>query len=328
MGTPVYMSPEQCRGAGEVDFRSDIYSLGCVLYELACGQPPFLRAGFGEIIAAHMYAEPPSPRSLAPSVTPGLEALLLRLLAKEPGARPASMEAVRRELEVVAGIRPSDRHSAVRQAGTNAPTLLPVATVPPSTTLGGAASEASLHPTGGATLSDLPRRRPVALAVGAVAALGALVAVAALALHSPATPRAVSAGAAADPAPGKAPAPVVAPVASPKIVPATVALRIESDPPGAEVFDAETGKLLGESPIVYDTPRHAGEVGFKLRLAGYEEARLALDGQTDGSARATLHPLAAAHKTSSAAHAHSAPSRKPALPAPKMRAGEVGLFDD
>jgi len=67
MGTPVYMSPEQCRGSGEIDHRTDIYSLGCILFEMVAGRPPFTYEGFGELIQAHMSTTPPRLRSLDPS---------------------------------------------------------------------------------------------------------------------------------------------------------------------------------------------------------------------------------------------------------------------
>jgi serine/threonine protein kinase len=63
MGTPVYMSPEQCRGAGEVDHRSDVYALGCVMFHLLVGRPPFDHEGLGEILAAHLREPPPAPSS-------------------------------------------------------------------------------------------------------------------------------------------------------------------------------------------------------------------------------------------------------------------------
>ena len=87
MGTPLYMSPEQCRGAGKVDARADFYSLGCILYELLCGQPPFVREGLGAVLGAHMYEQPAPPHSLEPSLEPAVDAFVLRLMAKEPGDR-------------------------------------------------------------------------------------------------------------------------------------------------------------------------------------------------------------------------------------------------
>jgi len=99
IGTPTYMSPEQCRGGSKaVDGRSDVYSLGCILYETLCGRPPFVRDGMGELIVAHVAEPPDDPRSLVPDLSPALAGLVMRMLAKAPDARPPTMESVSREI--------------------------------------------------------------------------------------------------------------------------------------------------------------------------------------------------------------------------------------
>src|SRR4029079_13414082 len=85
-GSPPYMSPEQCASTGGVDARSDLYSLGCIFYELECGRPPFGHGGI-ELIASHLRDTPPPPRALAPWLPPAVEQVILGLLEKQPERR-------------------------------------------------------------------------------------------------------------------------------------------------------------------------------------------------------------------------------------------------
>ena len=98
MGTPIYMSPEQCRGAVTVDEKSDVYSFGIMLYEMLVGRPPFVAEGQGDLIAMHMFAPPPPLGSYVPGAPPELLSLMERILAKDPAARP-SMALVATELQ-------------------------------------------------------------------------------------------------------------------------------------------------------------------------------------------------------------------------------------
>jgi len=91
MGTPVYMSPEQCRGAGVVDQRSDVYSIGCVMMTMLTGKPPFDGSGSGELIVHHMTSPPPFAAERVPGMPPVIDQILQRCLAKDPHVRFQSM---------------------------------------------------------------------------------------------------------------------------------------------------------------------------------------------------------------------------------------------
>ena len=91
MGTPDYMPPEQAQGK-TADFRSDIYSLGVVLFEIFTGRLPFDGANPMEVVVAHIQKAPPRPRALNPAVPAELEAVILRALEKTPERRYASVE--------------------------------------------------------------------------------------------------------------------------------------------------------------------------------------------------------------------------------------------
>ncbi len=112
MGTPVYMSPEQCRGAGEVDLRTDVYALGCMVFEMLVGHPPFVGEGAGEILGMHQFVEPPDIRTLRADVPPDLMAVVMRSLAKKPDQRQQNMAEFAAALQPFAAGMPSAERSA------------------------------------------------------------------------------------------------------------------------------------------------------------------------------------------------------------------------
>ena len=102
MGTPTYMSPEQCKGTGDVDHRADLYSLGCIYYELITGRPPFTNLGAGELIGTHIYVEPEPPSVHLAAISPETEALIMALLQKRPEKRPQTAKELGQRLSVIA----------------------------------------------------------------------------------------------------------------------------------------------------------------------------------------------------------------------------------
>jgi eukaryotic-like serine/threonine-protein kinase len=97
MGTATYFSPEQAEGMG-VDARSDIYSLGVVLFEMVTGRPPFMGDTPVAVASKHVRENPPTPREINPTVPPDLEAIILKCLAKSPEYRYATGDDLRVDL--------------------------------------------------------------------------------------------------------------------------------------------------------------------------------------------------------------------------------------
>ncbi len=116
MGTPEYMSPEQARGDLEVTARSDVFSLGAVLFECVAGRPPFAASHLVAVLAKIVFEEAPRLGAVADRVHPALDGLVSRMLEKDPLGRPADGGAVLRELQAVRELAPprSSRRSAPR----------------------------------------------------------------------------------------------------------------------------------------------------------------------------------------------------------------------
>jgi serine/threonine-protein kinase len=90
LGTPEYMSPEQTSAASSVDNRTDVYALGCVIYEMLAGEPPFTGATVQVVTARHAKAPPPFVRTIRPSLPPSVDTAIHRALAKKPADRFAT----------------------------------------------------------------------------------------------------------------------------------------------------------------------------------------------------------------------------------------------
>ncbi|MFJ9618648.1 serine/threonine-protein kinase [Streptomyces noursei] len=97
MGSPHYMSPEQI-GGGTVDHRSDLYSLGCVLYEIATGAPPFAQGDAWAVLVGHRDTPPEPPRAVRPDLPEAYERIVLELLAKDPDERPRDADELAKRL--------------------------------------------------------------------------------------------------------------------------------------------------------------------------------------------------------------------------------------
>ena len=197
MGTPLYMSPEQCRGTGQVDARSDIYSFGLILYQMLSGELPFMSEGMGELFDMQMNRPPPPLASKVPGVNPALAAVIERSLNKDPAERFQTMGEVQRAL-LAAAAAAAVAGSAVTVSASAPPrprVATPIAAVRPSGESRGPSTETRAMPTSGTTTLSagarevdvetlaVPRNRlvrPIGVMAGLLLVAGAVVAVRAL----------------------------------------------------------------------------------------------------------------------------------------------------
>lgn len=98
VGSYAYMSPEQITGSRSVTGKLDLYALGCLLYEMLTGGPPYPGANFAQIFEQHLRSDSPDARAVAPDCPPALAQLVQRLMAKDPEQRPFNARSVQAEL--------------------------------------------------------------------------------------------------------------------------------------------------------------------------------------------------------------------------------------
>jgi eukaryotic-like serine/threonine-protein kinase len=287
MGTPIYMSPEQCRGVRTVDHRTDVYSLGVILYEMVVGHPPFVSEGFGDLVNMHMNVPPAPPRRLRPELPVGLESVILTMLAKAPEERYESMAALQSALRDAGEGLFSVRGSSPDLTATARRTRQAAAPAPPSFT-----TKATTLTDGGVgeqVTYGRPKRGIVLIALGVAALAG----VALLVMRGRGHQGLEGARAdnpaltgKADPAPTPA-AMVPAPIAAPT-PPATVTIVVESTPAGANVVGTDDGQSLGETPLTLTRPARAPVLKLRIEKDGYVAVSRAVSLLRDGTLAITL----------------------------------------
>jgi len=280
VGTPAYMAPEQCRCVA-VDWRADLYSLGCILFELCTGRPPFVGEGIGDVLSAHIHLAPPAMRSIAPDVPAAIEELVGRLLAKDPADRMQSAEEVIHAIDVASGApgyRTGPLPPGAARPGAEGST-------PPLTPFSWEGSSAVMTP---APPAPARTRRRILFALGGL--LVASAAITAIILgggvrgvpegaRAPEPPPAQAAAPPAtppepaktvEPEPAKTAEPQPAKTAEPEAAPT---VSIDSTPTGAEVL--LDGAVVGRTPYRGVLPATGADVTYVLRRAGYKPYRLA-----------------------------------------------------
>jgi serine/threonine protein kinase len=298
MGTPYYMAPEQCEGKTEIDHRADIYSLGVLLFEMLTGKVPFGGDGYGEIIVKHITMPPPSVRSLVPELSPELDLILFRALAKDREQRFQTMAELRDALldpnryasaAPVVGI-PDDLSGVARAASPMARSEMNIQDkLGPGFGSGdGVVRTPGIGPSTfrqgmGEIIEDLTPKRKTSrvLLFGALASMvGAIVAMATSSSRQEVRP--------------------AAPVAALPSRPATVRVNFNSDPDGAMVSTGD-GKTLGLTPLSIEVPYSDSAVEYVFKKQGFETKTMYIVPNLPSPLFATMQEIEAKPAASAAA---------------------------
>ncbi|HEY4187366.1 MAG TPA: serine/threonine-protein kinase [Polyangia bacterium] len=310
MGTPLYMSPEQCRGSGKLDHRTDIYSLAVILFEMISGHPPFMAEGVGELFAKHMLEPPPSLAEVAPRTPPQIVRAVMRALSKDLEDRYPTMRAFAEAL--------SGRDVAMSPPGSPRPR---VAASQIATFSGAHPTSAGRPPEEATTLSSavaqlfeetqtVPKRSykgfAVALIVGAIFAGGGVV----MLRQRQDPPKIVEAA-----PPPPPPEPVKPP---PPAEPEVVDLRFESEPDGAHILrksaDKPDGEDLGVAPMDLKLSKSDESIDYILRAQGFKDRPVSVDALRDRVLHLALDRLPVVEKKPpKAAPPRPNKPRKPAI---------------
>ena len=264
LGTPEYMSPEQARGE-PVDGRSDLYSLGCIAYEMLTRRQIFGGGTQSEVLVRQLAQEPPSLRSFVPEIPAALDAAVLRALAKEPAKRPQTAlelaesvaHAIGRQLENGAAFRTISRPAAMR---TPSPAQLVL------------------------RASQGPTWKPVAAGVVAAALLVTTVAIGVRQRRRAAPLPPVAAEVVPEAA-----RPPAAPTDKAAVGPARpVNVLVRSTPAGASVLD-ERGRPLGVTPLHLAIEPGAERL-IRIQKPGYRAIERRVSAPADGTISIRLDP--------------------------------------
>jgi eukaryotic-like serine/threonine-protein kinase len=310
MGTPAYMSPEQCEGRGNIDHRTDIYALGILVYEMLVGRVPFIGEGYGEILVQHL-TQPPVPPSQYRMLNPHVEMVVMKALEKRPDMRYPTMDEFIRAMSDPVGyveangglngfmqrqlmpsnapipMRPSSFGQVPMMSGGMQPTPAPGTlsnklVTPVPTTLGAATGAATVPPTGGSKIGFI--------VAGVVVVAAAAVAIIVVATNKGSEPGGSTGdsgsqvAAAADAANNDPmPVPDAAVAVKPPVIPDAATHVATVVPDAAEPVKMTTFKFAvtpkeakiyvddEEKPASFELPRSTKTVKIKFKAEGYEE---------------------------------------------------------
>lgn len=273
MGTPYYMSPEQCEGRADVDHRSDVYALGVILFEMMTGKVPFGGEGYGEIIVKHITQAPPSLRAINPTLEEYHEKVVLRALSKDRNERYQSMREFRTamldpqgyaanapslesmgSMDGVPAARPNPAEALSGQMVFGAGDKSTGIKRPIPTTFGQGAGEL------GDDLEVPKSKKGLMLGVAGTVVVGGL---AAFLLFG----RGGSAPVAEKPSEPVPTTPVPAEPAKPQLV----EVRFLSTPAGAQVVLKSTGAVLGTTPFEHSFPQSNTAIDVVIRKPGFQD---------------------------------------------------------